>query len=311
METYAFPDKKNKKYSESEVCEVLYCDERRGCDGRCEHGHPPYDFLFDQIEKCIDDPYDDDIQSEWLTETVSTSKSFEKLPDGSFKINKEMLKREVENCFFVSLNICEKIDLNKFYKQIDSLPETFSIPAFDEGSEEDSSVLDDEERDEVIEKAELMAPIFAKAIRTEFERVIIANFGKEKTASDFIRKADALCSLERYEESLECYDRALGLYPTNPKLWDDKASLLEYFIADYEKGAEAYDKAFELDPSNIEALHRKGICYDALGKEKEAIATYEMAIELFEKRLKEFPNDKETKENLFYTKENLSAFKKQ
>jgi tetratricopeptide (TPR) repeat protein len=300
---------KNKKYSESEVCEVLYCEDRRGCHGRCEHGHSPYDFLLDQIEKCIDDPYDDDIQSEWLTETVSNSKSFEQLPDGTFKINKDALKREVENNFFVPLNICEKIDLNKFYKQIDSFTDTLSIPAMDEDRAEDSSVLDDEERDEAIEKAELMAPIFAKAIRNEFERVIIANFGNEKTASDFIRKADALCSLERYEESLECYDRALGLYPTNPLLWNGKASLLEYFIVDYENAAVAYTKAFELDSDNIEALHRKGICFDSLGKEREAVAEYEKAIELFKKWLKECPNDKDAKENLYYTKENLSAIK--
>jgi len=223
---------KNKKYSESEVCEVLYCEDRRGCDGRCEQSHSSYGFLLDQIEKCIENPYDDEIKTEWLTETVSDSKSFEKQSGGTFKINKEALKRDVENSFFIPLNICEKIDLNKFFKQIDSLPETFSIPAIDEDNEETSSILDDEDRAEVIEKAELMAPIFAKAIRNEFERVIIANFGSEKTTSDFIRKADALCTLERYEEGLECYNRALELYPTNPTLWDDKASLLEYFIVD-------------------------------------------------------------------------------
>ena len=300
---------KNKEIPSFEIDEVLFCEERRQCDGSCEHGNSPCDSLLDQIARCVDDPYDSELDPEWLTEMVITNKSFEKLSDGSFRINKDCLKSDIDKNYFIPLNICEKIDLKKYYTQIDSLPNTFTIPSIEFDVRKGKSSFDIKDRQEWADAAEVLAPIFARAVRDEFEQVIVAHFGKEKTVSDFIRKGDSLLSLGYDDECLECYDRGLDLDPENSNLWDKKGFFLE-LKEEYEKAADAYGKAFELDSTKIEALHRKGVCYDSLGKEKEAITAYEHAITLFEHWIKKYPNDEEAKENLFITRGNLSAFKK-
>lgn len=302
---------KDEKYSVSDLWQVLYCENRRKCDGECEHGYSAHFYLIDEIENCVEDPDNGDINSEWMNETVSDLESFEKQQDGTFKIKKDLLKQEIEKNYVIPINVCDKFDLNKIFARIDALPNTFSIPTIDEDNISEYSSLDDDQRKKIIETAQLVAPIYAKAVAKELELVILANFGSEKTASDYLKKADALFCLQRHDESLEHYNKALELYPANPILWNDKAFLLEIGFEDYQNAAEAYGKAFELDPNNIEALHRKGICFDSLGMEKEAIAEYEKAIELFEKHLKEFPNDEEAKEHLVDTLDNLSAFKEQ
>lgn len=299
---------KTEKYSFDEVCEVLYCDDRQKCDGRCEHGFSDYVCLLDEIQKCADDPDNEDIDSEWMMETVSDHKSFEKQSDGSFKIKKDALKQAIEKTFVIPINVCEKFDLKKILKQIDTLPDTFSIPAVDEGNRTGSSSLDDE-REKIIETANLVAPIFAKAVAKELEYIIIAHFGGDKTASDYAKRADAFNSLERYSESLEYYNKALELDATNSQLWYDKGMLLEIGLEEYAKAIDAYNRAFELDPNNIFSLRNIGICFESFGKESDAIAIYEKAIGLYEKRLKDNPDDEDAKEELILVRENMSCLK--
>lgn len=294
------------KYSFDEACEVLYCENRRKCDGRCEHGFSDYVYLLDEIEKCAVDPEDEDIDSDWLLETVSEHKAFEKQPDGSFKIKKDALKQAIEKTFVIPINVCEKFDLKNFVKQIDALPDIFSIPSGD-GSSRSESCLDDDEREKIIETANLVAPIFAKAVAKELEYVVIAHFGGEKTASDLAKRADAFNSLERYPESLEYYNKALELDATNSQIWYNKGLLLEIGLEDYEKAIEAYSRAYELDPNNIFSLRDIGICLEYLGREAEAIAKFEKAIGLYEKRLKDNPGDEKAKEELELVKEQLSG----
>lgn len=301
---------KDQEYPVSEVCEVLYCENRRKCDGRCEQGFSDYMFLLDEVEACSEDPDDSEVDSEWLSEAISDLESFEKQPDGSYKIKKEVLKNAIERSFVIPINLCDKFDLNKIFKQIDSLPDFFTILSIEQDNRSGSSFLDDDEREKILETARLVAPIFAKAVAKELEYVIIAHFGSEKTALDYAKKADAYYSLERYSESLDYYNKAIELDPKNAEIWYSKALLLEIGVDDYNEAITAYSRAYEIDNNNLLALHNIGICYESLGKNDDAIAMYEKTIGLYEKRLKENPNDGKVIEELGITRECLSALKK-
>jgi tetratricopeptide (TPR) repeat protein len=45
-------------------------------------------------------------------------------------------------------------------------------------------------------------------------------------SDDWCEKADALCKLDRWEEALQAYDKALELNPNDSKTWDNKGDAL-------------------------------------------------------------------------------------
>jgi tetratricopeptide (TPR) repeat protein len=294
-----------KQMPASDVYDVLTCDEKRECNGKCQRGYPGYIDLIDEIGACVKN---EDCDSDWIQEILPDLDSFEKQPDGSFKINKTKLKNNIEKKYAIPISVCEKIDINKIFNQIDELPDVFSISGFNEELEE-SSYFKSNEKEKLIETAKIVAPILAEVIAKELDKVIIANFGNEKNALSCAKKADALFSLQRYDESLEFYDKALEMDATNSIIWYEKGLLLEIGFENYEKAIDAYNRAFEIDPNNLPALRGMGCCLESLGKDKEAIATFEKAIKLYEERLVKNPNDKGAKEELQLIKESLSALK--
>jgi tetratricopeptide (TPR) repeat protein len=296
-----------KKYTVPEVSEVLYCENRRKCNGRCEHGFSDYIFLIESIGECAEDPEDKDIDVEWLMESVSDLDSFKKQPDGSFRIDKDHLKKAIENSFVIPMNVCDKFNISAIHEMIDDLPNGFSIPEVKGGRKSGSSVLDDDQREKIIETAHLVAPIYAKAVAREIENVIITNFGKENTAADLHKKAIAYDSLNRYKESLEYFNKALEMEPTSIQIWFDKGLLQEINLNDFKGAIDSFNRVLELDPAKIWSLYEIGSCHESLGNKDEAKRLYTKAIGLYEKRLADNPDDEEAKEDIGMIKENLSA----
>jgi tetratricopeptide (TPR) repeat protein len=67
---------------------------------------------------------------------------------------------------------------------------------------------------------------------------------------DIYFEADDAFWIGRYEEAIECYDKAIELDPSNPIYWDAKGWALYYYLERYEEALKCYDKATKLNPKN-------------------------------------------------------------
>ncbi|MDR0895328.1 MAG: tetratricopeptide repeat protein [Prevotellaceae bacterium] len=99
-----------------------------------------------------------------------------------------------------------------------------------------------------------------------------------KTAKEWIEEGDKLYDVQKYEEGIICYDKALELDPQNDLTWNSKGNALRS-LGRYEDAITCYDKAIELNPKN-DALLFKGILLNHLERYKEAIVCLDKAIEL-------------------------------
>jgi len=72
----------------------------------------------------------------------------------------------------------------------------------------------------------------------------------------------------KYNESIECFDKAISENSSNSIAWKYKGKAL-YALRDYEKAIKCYDKALLLNSSDGEALYNKGLSLLALNKSDE------------------------------------------
>ena len=93
-------------------------------------------------------------------------------------------------------------------------------------------------------------------------------------------KGYALYKLERYEEAIGCYDKAIELNPNEPTYWNNKGYVL-YSLKRYEEAIKCFDKAIELNPNEPEYWNMKGIALYLLTRYEEAIKSYFPIILLF------------------------------
>ncbi|MFP3206731.1 MAG: tetratricopeptide repeat protein, partial [Hydrogenobaculum sp.] len=82
-------------------------------------------------------------------------------------------------------------------------------------------------------------------------------------------KGDALRNLKRYEEALQCYDKAIQLEPNNALYWNNKGDALRN-LKRYEEALQCYDKAIQLEPNNALYWNNKASVFEKLKKFNEA-----------------------------------------
>ncbi len=93
----------------------------------------------------------------------------------------------------------------------------------------------------------------------------------------FRSKGIVLRNLERYEEAIAAYDTALNIKPDNHKVLNNKGIAL-YRLERYEEAIAAYDAALIIKPDNHYALKSKGFALRNLERYEEAIAAYDAAL---------------------------------
>ncbi len=89
--------------------------------------------------------------------------------------------------------------------------------------------------------------------------------------------------------AIECFERALQIYPNNDYAWGDKGLALDY-MKKYEEALECYNKALECNPDNAITWHNRGLTLTSLKRLKEAVESFERAIQLNSKYAKAWYN---------------------
>ncbi|CAD8129465.1 unnamed protein product [Paramecium sonneborni] len=67
-------------------------------------------------------------------------------------------------------------------------------------------------------------------------------------------------NLKKYQEAIECYDKALLINPKNDQIWNNKGHALRN-LNKYQEAIECYDKALLINPQNDQALNNKALHY--------------------------------------------------
>jgi len=84
---------------------------------------------------------------------------------------------------------------------------------------------------------------------------------------------------ERYNESLQAYDRAIDLDPTDYEAWNNRGIDLG-IMGRYDEAIASFEQAVALNQSYAEAWYNMGVIYDFKGYTYTAVQAYKMATQI-------------------------------
>ena len=86
-----------------------------------------------------------------------------------------------------------------------------------------------------------------------------------------------LDKIGKFQEAIECFDRALAAKPNFLNAIFNKGACLQQ-LKKYQEAIECYDKVLSFDPNYIGALNNKGLALVNLGKSQEAIEYFDKSL---------------------------------
>ena len=92
-------------------------------------------------------------------------------------------------------------------------------------------------------------------------------------------KGTTLLHLKRYPKAIEAFNEALKLDPDYQQAWTNRG-LAFGELGEYENEIKCYDSALDRNPCNIEALNNKGLALANLKQYKEALGYFENVIDI-------------------------------
>ncbi len=93
------------------------------------------------------------------------------------------------------------------------------------------------------------------------------------------RRGFFLAQLDRHNEALDAYDRALDLQPDHPNTHYNRGSAL-FILGQVDEALDAYDHAIYLQPDHWNAHLNRGITLAELDRHDEALDAYDRALDL-------------------------------
>ena len=99
------------------------------------------------------------------------------------------------------------------------------------------------------------------------------------------QKGIILSHLERYDEALECFDKAIEMKPDSPMPWSVKGLTL-ILVKRFDEALECCDKAIEFGKDDPRTWNDKKRVLEKMGRLDEALECCDKAIELDEKNTK-------------------------
>ena len=109
--------------------------------------------------------------------------------------------------------------------------------------------------------------------------VLTVNLIKSSNATELYKRGETLLELERYDDALAAYNRAVELRPEYAEAWNGKGDTL-LALKRYEEARNAYDKAIQFQPDYGEAWIGRGNALNSLQQYKEAINSFDKALEI-------------------------------
>lgn len=109
--------------------------------------------------------------------------------------------------------------------------------------------------------------------------VLMVNFIKSTNATDLYHRGETFLELQRYDDALEAYERAIKLKPEYAEAWEGQGNaLLE--LKRHEDALDAYDKAIQIQPSYWQAWNGRGKALDRLQRYGEAVNAFDAALKI-------------------------------
>ncbi len=102
---------------------------------------------------------------------------------------------------------------------------------------------------------------------------------REEGAGVWYHRGQVFCTMRKFDEAIDCYDKALELSPDDPVLWRRKGFAL-IKIGRYREALACFDQALAIDPEDATAWQRKGYTLACLGWNEDAVACCDRAITL-------------------------------
>ncbi|MEG4113154.1 MULTISPECIES: tetratricopeptide repeat protein [unclassified Microcoleus] len=138
----------------------------------------------------------------------------------------------------------------------------------------------------------------------EYAEKLVTSRGQ---ARDWVEKGRCLNSLERYDEALECLDKAIESDSNYARAWAHRGDVLDN-LKRYDEALVSYDRAIELDEYDPWQWAKRGYLLNNLKHYEEALESFDLAIELDDNDPWDWANRGDVLDNLKRYEEALESY---
>jgi tetratricopeptide (TPR) repeat protein len=101
---------------------------------------------------------------------------------------------------------------------------------------------------------------------------------RKRAADEWVKYGEDIANANRLEEALQCFEKAIAIYPENDFAWGDKALILDK-LGNVEDALISFSKAISINPHNAITWNNKGLVLLKLKKLSQCIECFDKAIE--------------------------------
>lgn len=99
------------------------------------------------------------------------------------------------------------------------------------------------------------------------------------SATELYQQGETLATLQRYDDALAAYDKAIGIQQDFPEAWNGRGQMLAQ-LQQYQPALDAFDRAIQLNPQSSQSWSDRGYLLNEWQRPNEALQSFAQAIEL-------------------------------
>jgi tetratricopeptide (TPR) repeat protein len=109
--------------------------------------------------------------------------------------------------------------------------------------------------------------------------IFVASAINSNNSTELYKQANTLYDLQRYDDALNVYQKAVEIRADYGDAWYGKGKAL-HELKRYKDALSAYDKAIQISPNKKDAWRGRGFTLDKLNRQNEAISSYDKALNI-------------------------------